>query len=156
MTPVYLVFGWTVACPQFRGNLCLQSLRMSVCIMHLGFDHSMFFCNLLFLKIHNVHVYSFQIENPQQTKVQIPPKSNLVNQWVFIEMTYRDLSDRTQTGVETTQTTVSTKQPQFISWEPRAHCTDCRQLSGLEMSFPGASVGLNLFQAAWLVSASSK
>ena len=29
--------------------------------------------------MHNIHIYSPQVENPQQTQVQIPLKSNLVN-----------------------------------------------------------------------------
>jgi hypothetical protein len=32
----------------------------------------------------NIHVYLPQIGNPQQIKVQIAPKSNLVNQWVLL------------------------------------------------------------------------
>jgi hypothetical protein len=29
---------------------------------------------------HNIHIYMIQVGGPQQTKVWIPPKSNLVNQ----------------------------------------------------------------------------
>lgn len=44
----------------------------------------------------------------------------------------------------------------YKSWKPRTYCTDCRQLNRLEMSFPSDLVGLNLFLAAGLVSASSR
>jgi hypothetical protein len=42
------------------------------------------------------------------------------------------------------------------SWEPGAHSTACRKLNGWRVPFPGASVGLNFFQAALLALASSR
>lgn len=38
----------------------------------------------LFLRRHNMYFYLPQIGNPGQTKVWIPPKSNLVSQWVSL------------------------------------------------------------------------
>lgn len=42
------------------------------------------------------------------------------------------------------------------SWEPGTLCTTCSSLTGWRMASAGASVGLNYFQAAWLVSASAR
>ena len=42
------------------------------------------------------------------------------------------------------------------SWDSGSHCTACSSSTGWRVSFPGASVGLNLFQVTRLVSASSR
>ena len=46
-------------------------------------------CGKVFLGKHNTHVYSSQIGNPWRIKLMILPKSSLVNQWVFIGVTYK-------------------------------------------------------------------
>lgn len=46
-------------------------------------------------KTHN-HISSPQIGSPQQIKVQIPPKPNLVSQWSFTGIAYRNMGEQLQ------------------------------------------------------------
>jgi hypothetical protein len=77
----------------------------------------------------------------------------------FIGTTYRSMGEGILTGIEMTQRQLHFQSPPSISdssqsWEPGAHCTG--RSAGWSLAFPGASVALNLFEEAWLVSASSR
>lgn len=94
-----------------------------------------------------------QIGNQQQPQIRIPPKSNLVNPWVLLElltgteMIQRQLQHQRPTPDEWWIATAGT--PKLTAW-----------LSGgsksWKLSFPGSSVGLCPFQEAWPVWDSSR
>jgi hypothetical protein len=98
----------------------------------------------------STHVYS------QQTKVWMPPKSNLEEPVSSLGVIYRHMGEGLLTGAEMTQKTAASSRP-TPAWvtshkagileliaQPAGSSTDWR------LSFPGAPVVLNLFQASWL------
>lgn len=107
----------------------------------------------------NTHIYLPQIGSPWQTKVWIPPKPSLVNQWAFGGFYLQKYSEWLLPGAEMSQTSCITKAHLSMGdsseiREPGAHSTASKQLKRL--FFPVASVGPNPFQAAQMVAASSR
>ena len=110
----------------------------------------------LFLGRCDTHICSPQIGNLWQNKVWIPPKSNVVNQWVL---------ERLQEQKRLKDSCITKAYPNMggtsQSWESGTHCTSCRLLNRLESvlsgskPLPGSSTDLRFFQAAGLVFESS-
>lgn len=76
----------------------------------------------------------------------------------LIGVIYRSMGERVFTGSEMLKDSYSTKAHSSMGetqkgWELGPYSIVCRQLNRFEMSFPGALVGVNLFQVHWLVSA---
>jgi len=92
----------------------------------------------------HTHLLTSDRKPTQQNKVQITPKSNLLNQWVLLGL---------HAGTEMTQRQLHHHSPHASmddssqSWEPEEHCTVCRGSTGWRVSFPSDS-DLNRFQAA--------
>lgn len=114
-----------------------------------------------FLRRCNIHIYSTQTEIPLQTKVQIPPKSNLVSQRVLWRLLIgiwvkSYLPNRNNSYI--TKPTQRGDSSQI--WEPRNH-TACRQLNrskrvpfkcfGCSEPLPRNLAYLCFFQAVGLV-----
>lgn len=98
-------------------------------------------------------VYAFQITSPLGLKVQIPPKSNLGNQWVLLR-SFRGYGWRSLPVAEVTQRQPHHQGPPQLAGssqglEPGAHYPVGRQLSWfllLSNSWPGLRAS-----AVWLV-----
>lgn len=100
--------------------------------------------------VHANAIYSSETGNLWQTKLQILPKSSLVNQWVFIGVTCRGRNDSDSYITKPTPAWVTTP-------KGCVHCTACGQLSRLENvlsrylcwsnPLPGSWPGLWVFAA---------
>lgn len=100
-----------------------------------------------FLGIWKAFIFPLQIGNSRQTKVQITPKSNLVNQWILLGLT---VGEELLTGSEMTQ--LSHQGSPQRGWQlvntgkwkktgkPVAHCIAYRHLNMLESVFLGATM----------------
>lgn len=99
----------------------------------------------LFIGRYNTHLYSPQIGSPQETKVWIPPKSDLVNQWALIGLL---------TGIWM-EACLWEQKWHKASWEPGTHCIAYRQLNRVSfprcLLLPGSWSRSRLFYAARLV-----
>lgn len=131
-------------------------LLWSVNPWHLLSSWGVLSCDKTFLGTCNTHIYLSQITSPRRIKVQIPPKSTLGNLWVLLELLheygwgviYRSWSD--------SKTAPSPKPTTTWLWTwSTPHSLQAVQQVG-EHPFQVALMGLNLFKAAQLVSASFK
>lgn len=132
--------------PRLRYLCRLSNYGLSSSWRNTGFFACTLFTRCLwlgdsFLERPYIYSYSCLRENPRQTRVWIPAKSNLVNQWVLLQQ-------------EMTQTVISPKPtPTWVtahkSWEPGAHCTACRQLNRLRSVFSNWLSWSKSLQSRW-------
>lgn len=110
-------------------------------------------------EIQHIHTSKLQIGNPWQSKIQIPPKSSLLTQWVLVGLLtgiwVRSYLQE-QKWLKDSCVTKATSGDGSQSWEPGAHWIACRQLSRLENVLSSCLIGLSLLQTALLVSAPKK
>lgn len=76
--------------------------------------------------------------------------------WIdgFYDIFYRNINKELLTGAEWLKDSCISKVHKGS--EPEAHWIACWQFTGWKVSFPSGSLGLRLFQAAWMISNSSE
>ena len=75
-----------------------------------------------------ISIYLSQIRSQEQTKVQKPPKSNLVNTWVLLRLLTGVCGKSNYTQLQSWKP-IPARLTGHKSWVPGAHCITCRQLS---------------------------